>query len=68
MPKNRTDKQSTTMLKLAPRERPEPYSCTIAVRLRPSEKETVKEYASKNNVTVDTVLRSALVAAGVLAA
>lgn len=60
-------KQNST-LKIVDRERPEAYSCTIAVRVRPSEKETVKEYASRHNATVDTILRSALVAAGILAA
>lgn len=58
-------KQNST-LKIVDRERPEAYSCTIGVRVRPSEKERVREYASRNNATVDMILRSALVAAGVL--
>ena len=49
-------------------ERPkvESYSATLAVRVRPSEKELVVAFAQKNDVTIDTVLRSALVAFGAL--
>lgn len=55
-------------LKLVKRPEIERYSVMAGVRLRPSEKEHIQDYAQQNGVTVDTVLRSALVAAGVLAA
>ena len=57
----------TTKPKFVERARPESYSVTIACRVKPSEKAVVTEYAKKNGVTLDTVLRSALVAFGVLA-
>ena len=57
-----------TTLNLVGRPRPEPYSMQLNMRVRPSEKKRVKEYAEKNGVTIDTVMRSALVAAGILAA
>ena len=58
----------TKPLKFVERAKPEAYSVTLAVRVKPSEKQLVREYAEKNGVTIDTVLRSALVAAGILAA
>lgn len=61
MPKN-------NKLKFVERARPEAYSCTVALRVRPSEKKSIQEYAAANGVNLDTVLRSALVAAGILAA
>lgn len=60
--------KTKSKLKFIERERPEAYSCTLAVRVRPSEKKAVQEYAAANGVNLDTVLRSALVAAGILAA
>lgn len=53
-------------LKIVRRVRPEPYSCTIAVRVRPSEKRLMQEYATKIGVTLDALMRSALVAVGIL--
>ncbi len=55
-------------LKLVERQKPESYSETLAVRVKPSEKAVVREYAEKHGATLDTVMRSALVAAGILAA
>lgn len=63
MPKNKT-----ATLKFVERTKPESYSVTVALRVKPSEKAIVREYAEKNGVTIDTVLRSALVATGVLPA
>ena len=56
-----------TKLQLVERAKPESYSATVAVRVKPSEKAVLREYAERNCVTLDTVLRSALIAAGVLA-
>jgi len=56
-------------MKIVERARPESYSCTIAVRLKPSEKKIVADYAKANGgINFDTVLRSALVAVGILSA
>ena len=70
-----TNKVATAMktpkppaLKFIERAKPESYSVTVALRVKPSEKAVLRDYAEKNGVTLDTVLRSALVAAGVLAA
>ena len=56
----------TAKPKFVERVRPEAYSVTLAVRVRSSEKQLVREFAEKNGVTLDTVLRSALVSFGVL--
>lgn len=56
----------TAKPKFVERARPESYSVTIACRVKPSEKAVVSDYAKKNGVTLDTVLRSSLVAFGVL--
>ena len=61
-------KSAKSGLRLVERPKPEPYSFTLAVRVRASEKKTVQDYAAKHDTNIDTVLRSALVAAGVLAA
>jgi len=53
-------------MKFVERAKPEAYSVTLAVRVKPSEKKLVREFAEKNGVTLDTVLRSALVSFGVL--
>jgi len=66
--KNRMKLKKTTNLKIVERPRPEPYSMQLNMRVRPSEKAQVKAFADRNGVTVDTVMRSALVAAGILAA
>ena len=70
MDKNTKEKKpaAKAALKLIGRPRPESYSMQLNMRVRPSEKEIVRKYAEKNGVTIDTVLRSALVAAGILAA
>lgn len=65
---DRNQTAAKAALKIVKRPRPEPYSMQLNMRVRPSEKARVREYAEKNGVTIDTVLRSALVAAGVLAA
>ena len=57
----------TKPLKFVERAKPEAYSVTLAVRVKPSEKQLIRGFAEKNGVTLDTVLRSALVSFGVLA-
>jgi len=68
MTKRNLEKSAKTELRLVERSKPEPYSFTIAVRVRKSEKDVVQRYAAKNGTNIDTVLRSALVAVGILTA
>jgi len=68
MAKRIMKKSANDGLKLVERPKPEPYSFTLAVRVRASEKKAVQDYAAKNGTNIDTVLRSALIATGVLAA
>ena len=55
-----------TQLNLVERVKPESYSATAALRLKPSEKKNLTDYAKSRKTSVDTILRSALVLAGVL--